>query len=79
MSSPVCKKVLNPNNGLKYYSQFFEVVHAAHSYSFPRSDILNRLATILRTEVLEYCEDKNAEKIQFLTKQVELLADKNSF
>ena len=49
MSIPVSKKILNPNNGLKYYSQFFEVVDDAHSYSFPRSDILNKLATILRT------------------------------
>ena len=38
--------------------------------------IMIRLATILWAEVLEHYEDKNAEKIQFLTWQMELLADK---
>ena len=73
---PISKNILNPNNGFRYCSQFFEAVHAACSYTFPRSDILNRLVKILRIQELEHSEVRDIAKNKFPTREIELLADK---
>ena len=34
-------KILNPNNGLNCYSQFFEAVHVAYGYNLQVDNVVN--------------------------------------
>ena len=55
---PLGNKILNPNNGLRYYSQFFEAVHAAHIYSLEEEDVINKTLSTLQSYNMEFSENK---------------------
>lgn len=69
-------KILNPNNGLNYYSQFFEAVHVAYNYNLNVDDVINKVVLILKDKHSELEDGKKAEKLQFITRQLQLLTDK---
>ncbi|GFR79412.1 coiled-coil domain-containing protein 108 [Elysia marginata] len=71
-------KILSPNNGLQYYSQFMEAVHSARNYSIP-VDVAVKKITLSLQKVLDL-EDPDScktKKLTFLTRQLHLTYDKN--
>ena len=59
-------KILNPNNGLRSYSQFNEFVHFAMNY-IPSPEVTD-IAVNLLQDLLLSCEDTEKEKkLSFLT------------
>jgi hypothetical protein len=69
-------KVLNPNNGLNCYSQFFETVHVAYNYNLHVDDVLNKIVLILQAQNSECDDAKKANKLKFITRQLQLLTHK---
>lgn len=69
-------KLLNPNNGLLYYSQFFESVHLAYNYVPPLNDVVDRIVSELENQITDELDDKVNKKLVFLTRQLKLLVHK---
>ena len=68
-------KVLNPNNGLASYSQFFEAVHLSLNYDIPVNDLIDKVVTMLQNHELE--DNTKTKKLHFLTHQLQHLSSKN--
>ena len=60
-------KILNPNNGLNCYSQFFEAVHVAYNYNLPVDDVVNEVVLILQAQHSELDDIKMAKESKFIT------------
>ena len=69
-------KILNPNNGLNCYSQFFEAVHLAYNYNLQVDDVVNKVVLILQAQNFELDDTKKANKLKFITRQLQLLTHK---
>ena len=70
-------KILNPNNGLGSNSQFLEAVRVAVNFDPPLEQVLNKLVGVLQ-ECSNNCSDNKKErKLTFLSRQLELLCQKN--
>ena len=70
-------KILNPNNGLRSYSQFNDVVHFAINYDIPSAEMIDNAVNLLH-DLLLSCEDTEKEKkLYFSTRQLKLLSQKN--
>ena len=41
-------KILNPNNGLRSYSQFNEAVHLAIKYDIPSAEVIDNAVNLLQ-------------------------------
>ena len=67
--------ILNPNNGLSSYSQFDAVVHTCLSYKIPLDEALRKVVTVLQAQ--ETADKKKAKKLDFITNNLKLLANKN--
>ena len=67
--------ILNPNNGLSSYSQFDAVVHTFLSYKIPLDEALRKVVTVLQAQ--ETADKKKAKKLDFITNNLKLLANKN--
>lgn len=68
-------KILNPNNGLSSYSQFFEAVHVSLNYNVPLDDLIKKAVALLKDQ--ETDDSKKAKKLNFLTHQLQQLASKH--
>ena len=69
--------ILNPNNGLKSYSQFNEAVRFGINYDIPSAEMIDNAVSLLQDLVLS-CEDTEKEKkLSFLTRHLKLLSQKN--
>ena len=67
--------ILNPNNGLGSCSQFDAVVHTCLSYKIPLDEALKKAVTVLQAQ--ETADKKKAKKLDFITNNLKLLANKN--
>ena len=67
-------KILNKNNGLSSYSQFFEAVHAAKNHTISVHERI--LAAVADLERLEFEDNKKTQKLEFLAHQLKLLCEK---
>ena len=45
--------ILNPNNGLSSYSQFYAVVHTCLNYKIPLDKVLMKVVTVLQAQETE--------------------------
>ena len=52
--------ILNPNNGLSSYSQFYAVVHTCFNYKIPLDKVLKKVVTVLQAQETE--DKKKAKK-----------------
>ena len=68
--------ILNPNNGLNSYTQFFEAVHAAYNYTLQVDDVVDKILVILQSHHSECHDSKKAMKLRFITRQLHLLTHK---
>lgn len=72
-------KILHPNNGMNSNSQFLEAVHIAVNFDPHCDSVTRKVVDILRSHSSESdcCRDnKNAQKLSFLTHQLQLLIEK---
>ena len=69
-------KILHPNNGLKSYSQFHEAVRSALSYDIPFETKIRNVVTFLQAHTSECIDMKKEKKLSFLTRQLQLLTEK---
>ena len=70
-------KILNPNNGLLYNSQFFEVLNCVKNHVTPADANIDRVVKILETVLNESLnDDVKSKKLQFLVRQLQLLCHK---
>ena len=67
-------KILEPNNGLAYISQFFEAVHIAKCYV--PSTKARILGMVEELQEMEFEDSKQTQKLQFITHQLNLLCQK---
>ena len=67
--------ILNPNNGLSSYSQFDAVVHTCLCYKILLDEALRKVVTVLQAQ--ETADKKKAKKLDFITSNLKLLANKN--
>ena len=69
-------KAVHPNNGLRSNSQFKEAVRLAINYDIPFDNKIQHVVTLLQANT-STCEDtKKEKKLVFLTRQLELLSQK---
>ena len=69
-------KIVNPNNGLSRYSQFFEVVNRMRNFHPPTDIILQKISTTLEANINDsQCDvlKKKEKKIRFILRQLQLL------
>ena len=66
--------ILNPNNGPSSYSQFDAVVHTSLSNKIPLDKALKKVVTVLQAQ--ETADKKKAKKLDFITNNLKLLANK---
>lgn len=66
--------ILNPNNGLSSYSQYFEAINFVINYDINAGHGIEKAVKILQSQQLE---TGNAKKLKFLTRQLQLLSHKN--
>jgi hypothetical protein len=69
-------KILSPNNGLSSYSQFHEAVRVAVNYDIPLDHVLKKVVTVLQAHTSDCIDNKKEKKLEFLTHQLQLLAQK---
>ena len=69
-------KILNPNNGLNFYSQFFKAVHVAYDYNLQVEGVVNKVVLILQAKISELDDTKMTKKWKFITQQLQLLTEK---
>ena len=67
--------ILNPNNGLSSYSQFYAVVHTCLNYQIPLDKVLRKVVTVLQAQETE--DKKKAKKLDFIINNLKLLVSKN--
>ena len=67
-------KILEPNNGLAYISQFFEALHIAKCYV--PSAKARIFAMVEELEEMEFEDSKQTQKLQFITHQLNLSRQK---
>ena len=67
--------ILNPNNGLSSYSQFYAVVHTCFNYKIPLDKVLKKVVTVLQAQETE--DKKKGKKIDFIINNLKLLVNKN--
>ena len=72
-------KILNPNNGLSTYSQFYAAVHIVLNYEHDIDTILGKVLDFLQSNVNEdtIIDLDKAKRLQFLTRQLSLLKNKS--
>ena len=71
-------KILNPNNGLASYSQFFAAVNAVFNHNHTVDNTVEKVVNILQTLIDDEADlniDKS-KKLKFLTRQLHLLCHK---
>ena len=69
-------KILSPNNGLSSYSQFHEAVRVAVNFDIPLDLVLKKVVTVLQAHTSDCRDNKKEKKLEFLTHQLQLLAQK---
>ena len=69
-------RTLDPNNGLGSYGQFYEAVRLAVTYDIPLNQVLQNVATVLKSYTSACVDTKKEKKLVFLTRQLELLSQK---
>ena len=69
-------KTLHPNNGLRSYGQFAEAVRLAINYDIPFDKMIENVVTLLQTHTSACVNTENEKKLVFLTRQLELLSQK---
>lgn len=74
---PIPKNLLSSNNGLLRYSQFFAAVNYSMQYQLSETTRLGEIASDLQEMVRTgSMQSRKSKKIQFLARQIELLAKK---
>ncbi|KAF2365103.1 WAP-type 'four-disulfide core' domain [Trinorchestia longiramus] len=71
-------KALHPNNGLRSHTQFDETVRLAMHYDVPFDKTIQNVVTLLQAHT-SACVDTEEKKLVFLTRQLELLSQKQLF
>ena len=72
-------KILNPNNGLRSYSQFNEAVSFAINYDISSAEVIDNAVNLLQ-DLLVSCEDtQEGKKLPFLTRQLKFKFHKTIF
>ena len=69
-------KLLSPNNGLSFYSQFFEVVHSVMSHIHPVDEVVNKVTNSLELVKNNEQSPVKAKRLHFLTRQLRLFCNK---
>ena len=69
-------KLLGPNNGLSFYSQFFEVVHSVMSHIHPVDEVVNKVTNSLELVKNDEQSPVKAKRLHFLTRQLRLFCNK---
>ncbi|KAF2348297.1 hypothetical protein FHG87_020947 [Trinorchestia longiramus] len=69
-------KTLHPNNGLRLYTQFDETVRLAMNYDIPFDKTIQNVVTLLQAYILACVDTEKEKKLVFLTRQLELLSQK---
>ena len=69
-------KLLNPNNGLSSYSQFFEVVNLVFNYKPHLDNGVSKAVEILQSINRELLDDSKEKKLNFIIRQLQLLSNK---
>ena len=69
-------KLLSPNNGLSFYSQFFEVVHSVMSHIHPVDEVVNKVTNSLELVKNDEQSPVKAKRLHFLTRQLRLFCNK---
>ena len=75
---PLGKAVL-PNNGLRSYSQFNETVRLAINYDIPFNNKIQHVVTLHQAHTSACVDTDKEKKLVFLTRQLELLSQKQFF
>ena len=68
-------KLLSPNNGLSFYSQFFEVVHSVMSHIHPVDEVVNKETNSLELVKNDEQSPVKAKGLHFLTRQLRLFCN----
>jgi len=71
-------KILNPNNGIACYSQFFEAVNLTYNHNI-QVDVIEKVTKSLQALDFDLFPADKAKKLKFVTRQLELLHHKQSF
>ncbi|KAF2350986.1 hypothetical protein FHG87_018260 [Trinorchestia longiramus] len=69
-------KTLHPNNGLRSYTQFDETVRLAMHYDIPFDKTIQNFVTLLQAHTSTCVDTEKEKKLVFLTRQLELLLQK---
>ncbi|KAF2357892.1 hypothetical protein FHG87_011352 [Trinorchestia longiramus] len=69
-------KTLHPKNGLRSYTQFHETVRSAMHYDIPFDKTIQNVITLLQAHTSACVDTKKVKKLVFLTRQLELLLQK---
>ncbi|KAK7481829.1 hypothetical protein BaRGS_00026976 [Batillaria attramentaria] len=69
-------KMLHSNNGLRSYSQFYEGVRIAVNSDIPFDKRIQNVVTLLQAHTSAFVDTKKEKKLAFLTRQLELLSEK---
>ncbi|KAF2361189.1 hypothetical protein FHG87_008051 [Trinorchestia longiramus] len=69
-------KTLHPNNGLRSFAQFDETVRLAMNYDIPFDKTIQNVVTLLQAHTLACVNTEKEKKLVFLTRQLELLSQK---
>ncbi|KAF2367892.1 hypothetical protein FHG87_001337 [Trinorchestia longiramus] len=69
-------KTLNPNNGLRSYTQFDETVCLAIHYDIPFDKTIQNVVTLFQAHTSACVGTEKEKKLVFLTRQLELLLHK---
>ncbi|KAF2356546.1 Major facilitator superfamily [Trinorchestia longiramus] len=69
-------KTLHPNNGLRSYTQFDEIVRLAMHYDIPFEKTIQNVVTLLQAHTSACVDTEKEKKMVFLTRQLELLLQK---
>ena len=69
-------KAVYPNNGLRSYSQFDEVVRLSINYDITFDNIIHNVVTLLQSHTSDFDDTKKEKKLAFLTRQLQLLSNK---
>ncbi|KAF2354089.1 hypothetical protein FHG87_015151 [Trinorchestia longiramus] len=69
-------KTLHPNNGLRSYTLFDETVRLAMHYDIPFDKTIQNVVNLLQAHTSAYVDTEKVKKLVFLTRQLELLLQK---
>ncbi|KAF2359249.1 hypothetical protein FHG87_009997 [Trinorchestia longiramus] len=75
MSVPLFK-ILHSNNGLRSYTQFDKTVRLVMNYDIPFDKTIQNVVTLLQAHTSACVDSKKEKKLVFLTRQLELLSQK---